>query len=120
VKGGEGGEGCSRRGRERGCLQDPGRPENAPKDQVMVYPGRSLVHRRRGGARARSRTDARRQGVQGRRAESPHGSDNPESAALGDTANKTPLFLVRNSSIRVVSTRLHREIGDKAASRKQS
>jgi hypothetical protein len=51
----EAGQSIGGRGCQRECLQDPGRPGNAPEGQVVVDPGRSLVGRWRCGARAGSR-----------------------------------------------------------------
>jgi hypothetical protein len=55
-------QGCGCRGRQRDCLQDPGRPGNAPEGQVEVHSGRGLVGRWRCRARGAGRATTGRRG----------------------------------------------------------
>jgi hypothetical protein len=83
----EAGQSIGGRGCQRECLQDPGRPGNAPEGQVVVDSGRSLVGRWRCGARAGSRAAMwRRGGCVGAEVavqKVPKTGDNSASAALG-------------------------------------
>jgi hypothetical protein len=83
----EAGQSIRGRGSQRECLQDPGRPGNAPEGQVVVDSGCSFVGRWRCGARAGSRAAAwRRGGCVGAEVavqKLPEAGDNSASAAPG-------------------------------------